>query len=192
MEEIWKDIDGYEGLYQVSNLGNVRSLNWANRGYSKNLYLKKQNRGYLHVELAKDGIRKSITVHRLVAVAFLENPNNYPFINHIDENKHNNCVENLEWCTPRYNAQYSINLHKNDIVQPGSKRPHIGGKRVGDYGAYKHKKAVLQYQKGGNLIREWETPSLLERETGWRASSIIECCKGRRKTAYGYIWQFAS
>ena len=107
MEEIWKDISGYEGLYQVSNFGNVKSLNWRRTGKPKNLYLKAHNRGYLQVELAKNGVKKSFMVHRLVAEAFIKNPNGFPVINHKDEDKANNSVENLEWCDNRYNKTYS-------------------------------------------------------------------------------------
>ena len=87
MEEIWRDVVGYEGLYQVSNKGNVKSLNWKNRGYERNLYLKPHNKGYLQVELAKDGKKKCFVVHRLVAIAFIPNPHKHPQVNHIDENK---------------------------------------------------------------------------------------------------------
>lgn len=187
MEEIWKDIDGYEGIYQVSNLGNVRSLNWGKRGIVRNLYLKKQNRGYLHVELAKNGKRKAFTVHRLVANAFLENPNGYPIINHKDENKQNNNVENLEWCSLTYNVRYSMDRHSGEKGYCGG-----SGRKKGTFGAYKHKSPVLQIGKDGDAIKTWDSVSFLERETGWRASSIVECCNGKRHTAYGYIWRFAS
>lgn len=111
MEEIWKDIDGFEGLYQVSNFGNVMSLNYGNRGYAKKLTPKFNNSGRLWVELLKGGKRKCMLVHRLVALAFIPNPNNFPQINHKDENPKNNFAFNLEWCTQSYNNHYSIERH---------------------------------------------------------------------------------
>ena len=114
MEEQWKDIKGYEGLYEVSNLGNVRSLDRTvkrGQGYTIKegrvltpFYEKKK--GYYQVVLAKDGKAKTYRVHRLVAIAFLENPYNYTDVNHKDEVKTNNNVDNLEWCTRKYNNNY--------------------------------------------------------------------------------------
>ena len=99
MEEIWKDIDGYEGLYQVSNLGRVKSFNYNRTG--KEMNLKPVNTcngfGYLYVNLNKNGKTRLFYIHRLVAKAFLENPDHKSDVNHKDENKTNNCVENLEW-----------------------------------------------------------------------------------------------
>lgn len=178
MEEIWKDIPGYEGLYQVSSKGNVRSLNWRNCGFVRNLYLKKHNRGYRHVELAKDGTRKAFTVHRLVAMTFIPNPNNYQTINHIDEDKTNNTVENLEWCTPSQNMRHTISLH--------SEKYHITGK------PFSQKGKVVQMSKTGEILRVWDNLVSIRHTNGWSDWSIGECCRGRRKTAYGYIWRFAS
>lgn len=101
--EIWKDCKGYEGLYQVSNLGRVWNVKLQR--YLKGSYDKD---GYIRVHLtAKNGKTKSEKIHRLVALAFLDNPNNYPVVNHKDENKQNNRVENLEWCSTKYNNIYS-------------------------------------------------------------------------------------
>ena len=108
--EIWKDIVGYEGLYKVSNKGNVYSVERINSqgrkwgGQTLKLLLDKI--GYIRVNLCKDGRIKNVTVHRLVAEMFIPNPNNYPEVNHRDEDKTNNCVENLEWCTREYNVNY--------------------------------------------------------------------------------------
>lgn len=113
MQETWRDVPGYEGLYQVSNQGNVRSVDRlvidTNR---KRLYKGKQlnpildRKGYKFVILSRQGRLKNMKVHRLVAMAFIPNPENYPEINHKDENKVNNFVENLEWCTTQYNTSY--------------------------------------------------------------------------------------
>ena len=114
MTEIFKDIPGYEGLYQVSNLGNVKSLNYRQTGKEQILRLhpKIKNKGYFKVRLFKNGIVKSYFVHRLVAEAFIPNQNNYPIINHKDENPSNNSVSNLEWCTYSYNINYGTRNEK--------------------------------------------------------------------------------
>ena len=103
MTEIWKQIDGYNNRYFVSNLGNVKSI-YANK--EKILKPFFNHDGYLIVDLRSPGFRKSVSVHRLVAIAFLPNPNNLLEVNHKDENKTNNCVENIEWCTTKYNCNY--------------------------------------------------------------------------------------
>lgn len=109
--EIWKDIEGYEGKYQVSNLGNVRSLRFRNQNFSKDLTQKTNNKGYKVVNLTDNSKNKPALVHRLVAMAFIDNPNNFPVVNHKDENPQNNHVDNLEWCTYSYNTIYSMNIH---------------------------------------------------------------------------------
>lgn len=113
-EETWKDVKGYEGLYQVSDMGNVKRVQHEDyncrQGYRifKERLLKQEInfRGYMKVTLSKNNIHKGLFVHRLVAEAFILNPNNYPQVNHKDENKANNCVDNLEWCDNKYNNNY--------------------------------------------------------------------------------------
>lgn len=173
MEEIWKDVVGYEGLYQVSNLGNIKSLNWRNTGISKNLWLKPHNKGYLQVELAKNGVKRTYVVHRLVAEAFIPNPLLLPQINHKDEVKTNNSVSNLEWCNASYNAIYSLKNRSSERKKRRSEK-------------------ILQYSKDGELIRVWDNSRTVFLETGMSDWSISECCRGNRKTAYGYKWQYAS
>lgn len=112
-KEIWKDIEGYEGFYQVSNLGNVRSLNYGNKGFVKNLKPRIVKDGYYMVNLKN----KNYQIHQLVAKAFISNPNNYVEINHKDENKHNNCADNLEWCSREYNVhEYFKKRNKFGVV----------------------------------------------------------------------------
>ena len=110
MKEIWKDIKGYEKLYQVSNLGNVRRIKFINNRTQKDkikmLKLIKDKKGYLKINLWKNNKSKMFLVHRIVAETFILNPNNLPQVNHKDENKSNNCVENLEWCSQKYNNNY--------------------------------------------------------------------------------------
>lgn len=104
--ERWKDVEGYE-QYKVSNCGRVKSLSNDKNRKEKILKQRKTRDGYLYVILCKDGKVKYFRVHRLVATAFVPNPLNFPQVNHKDENKENNCVWNLEWCTPQYNVEYS-------------------------------------------------------------------------------------
>lgn len=111
MEEIWKDIKGYEGKYQVSNYGSVKTLNYRRTGTAR-LLIPKNDKGYLAVGLYKNGKRKMFLIHRLVAEAFIPNPENLPQVNHIDEDKTNNYVENLEWCTQSYNNNYGTRLKR--------------------------------------------------------------------------------
>lgn len=178
--ELWKDIKGYEGLYQVSTKGNVRSLNWRNHGFVKNLYLKKQNRGYLQVELAKNGKTKMFMVHRLVAEAFLKNPEDYPCVNHLNEEKQDNRVENLEWCSASTNVKYSLEKHRDRVT---NRRYHTSHCRL--------TKPILQI-KDGTVVRRWDNSRQIFKETGMSDWSISECCRGNRKHAYGYDWQYAN
>ena len=106
--EIWKDIPDYEGLYQVSNLGNIKSLNYNNTKKEKLLKTKHDKRGYLAIELRNKGKRYYTRVHRLVAMAFIPNPNNYPQVNHINGIKSDNRVYNLEWCSVSKNTKHAF------------------------------------------------------------------------------------
>lgn len=110
--EKWKPIDGYEGLYEVSNLGRVKSLNYDHTGKERIMKPNKLKKGYLQVQLWRDGKYKMFLVHRLVATAFIPNPNNYPYINHKNETPLNNCAENLEWCDCKYNNNYGTRMEK--------------------------------------------------------------------------------
>lgn len=108
MSETWKDIKGYEGLYQVSDKGRVRNAD--------GLIMSQTKRGkYLKVGLSKNGIKKGVSVHRLVALAFIDNPNDLPYVNHKDEDKHNNVATNLEWCTAQYNSTYGTAKERNVV-----------------------------------------------------------------------------
>ena len=165
-KEIWRDVVGYEGLYQVSNLGRVKSLPKYHYKYEKLLHptVKKRD-GRVSVMLSKPtSKRKRISIHRLVAMAFLDNPHNYPEINHKDENPQNNCVDNLEWCTRKYNMNYGttpkrlnlknmkpVQYHEDDhIVRFNSIR---GAKKYGFDGA-----GILRSIKFGVKYKgkEWE------------------------------------
>lgn len=162
--EIWKDIEGFECKYQVSNTGKVRSLNYHRTGMVKELRLAHHKQGYLMANLFKNGENKLITVHRLVATAFLPNPMNLPVINHRDENPSNNHVSNLEWTTQKENLRYS----------------NIGWTP----------RPVLQFTKDGVLVGEYESMYDAYKQTGVDFSSISACCLGKYKSAGNFIWKY--
>lgn len=182
MEEVWKPIIGYEERYEVSNWGNVKSLRYGNTHKAKLLVPKCNNMGRLWVELRKDGKSKCMLIHRLVAMAFISNPNDCPQINHIDENPKNNHVDNLEWCTGSYNVRAYLNNHPD--VWKNRPRRRIGRYKK-NYGL-----EIDQCDKEGNVIKHWRCVRDIEVENKWSAWSIVECCRGNRKTAYGYKWNY--
>ena len=177
--EQWKDIKGYEGKYQISNYGEVRSLS----KWSKGKILKGGQCGnpgpYRFVCLVGSG-RKDIKnhyIHRLVAQAFIENPNNFTEVNHKDGNTLNNNVDNLEWCSHKYNMTHAYqNGFIDHSFQRGAKHPRA--------------KAVIQKTKDGEFVKEWESVNQIQRETEYLASAIFNCCKHRQKSAYGFIWEY--
>ena len=184
MTEIYKDIKDLEGLYKVSNFGRVKSLGNGKSYNSKERILKPDTsrNGYLKVLLYKDGKKKKFLVHRLVAEAFIPNPNNLPCVNHKDEDKTNNYVGtpendymdgNLEWCSHEYNINYGTRNER-------SAKARINGKKS---------KRVLQFTLDGELIREW--PSISEcGRNGFCIGNICECCQGKLKSHKGYIWRY--
>lgn len=184
MNEVWKDIQGYEGLYMVSNLGNVKSLNYQGiKGCEQLLKFKKNNDGRLWVALYKNGYGKPFLVHRLVAMEFIPNPLFLPQINHKDENPQNNVVENLEWCTGKYNVQYTVNRHPEWFKRGGNPGRSRDGKNK--------KYQVNQCDMDGNVIKKWPNARTVFVQTGMSDWSISECCRGKRKQAYGFKWQYA-
>ena len=176
MKEVWKDIQGYEGKYQVSNLGNVKSVNY-NRTKKEHLLGLYSRRGYLCVVLSKNCICKKFSVHRLVAQAFIENPENLPQVNHIDENKLNNRVDNLEFCDSKYNNSYGTH------IQRGLKTKKLRNCKTGGI-------SVLQFTKANKFVNEYSSIHEAERCTGIYKGNICACCKGRYKSAGGYIWKY--
>ena len=186
MSKAWKEIKGYEGRYLISSSGDVISLKYRGGHFSKMLTWKINNKGYAWVELRKNGIKEQKLVHRLVAENFIENPDGLNLINHKDENKLNNDVENLEWCDYSYNVLYSLERHPERCR--GNKGGNKGGIRRGcNYGL-----TVVQLDQNGNTIREWKNTRTIFLETGMSDWSIAEVCRGNRHTAYGYLWRYAN
>ena len=175
MNEVWKDIPNYEGIYQVSNLGNVKNV-------IKNKILKF---GYSH-----NGYRivclkgKMFRVHRLVAETFLNNIDNLPYVNHKDENKENNNVENLEWCTASYNLNYG---DRNNKV---AKKVSIWRKKKGSDYSPRERRKVAQYTLENNFIKEYKSINEAGRETKSSIGTIYKCCIGTSKSCNGYKWKF--
>lgn len=172
--EVWRDIKGYEGLYKVSSLGRVRSLDRVvtrNSGkvLRKGKLLKpgKNKDGYFQVILSKAGKQKAARVNRLVALAFLSNPEDLPQVNHIDEDKSNNRVNNLEWCSREYNCNYGT---RNEKIS----------------------KSVIMYDIQGNKLKEFDSIIDANQHLGKHkhSSNINACCSGKRKSAYGYKWKY--
>lgn len=158
--EIWKDVEDYEEYYQISNLGRIRNKR-------ENRILKpSKSGGYLHISLSY-GIRKDVLIHRLVAKAFIDNPLNLSYVNHKDENKLNNSVENLEWCTAKYNTSY--------------------GK-----GALARNQRIIQYDLQGNAIKIWESIKEAGEELKISQAGISACCRNVNKTSGGYAWTYAN
>lgn len=169
--EEWKDIKDYEGLYQVSNLGKIKRLRFINgktnikRERIKVQKLRKD--GYLEVALYKDGKGKSIQVHRLVAQAFVPNPENKPQVNHIDGNKQNNNIENLEWVSISENALHSARQLRKNV------------------------KEIEQYDLEGRYLATYSSITIAGEINGIRESSIANVLTGRRNKTYGYKWKYA-
>ena len=185
-EEEYKDVIGYEGLYQVSNKGNVKSLNYRHTGKERILKLRKNNRGYLQVFLYKEGKAKVYKVHRLVATAFIPNPNNLEQVNHIDEVKTNNIVENLEWCTREYNYHYGTRIRR--VAEANTGNPKLSKALINNP---KLSKPVIGINKVSGLIVEFPSTHEASRQTGISQGNIAQCCKGKLKSAGGFYWMYA-
>ena len=187
-KEIWRDIEGYEGYYMVSNLGNVKSLNYHRTGKERLLKPRKDKGGYLRVALCKDGKEKDYYVHRLAANAFLENSKNLPQVNHIDQNKENNCINNLEFCSSKYNCNYGDRSERQAEKLRGKKQSEEHVRKV----AEKHCKPIFGINKVSGLIIEFSSAREAEKHLGIANQSICACCKGRLKSCGGYAWYYAS
>ena len=188
--EIFKDIEGYEGSYQVSNEGRVKSLKF---GKERVLRPTVDEYGYLRVGLYIGRNKKTRRVHRLVAQAFIENPDNLPEINHKDENKANNNVENLEWCTSKYNCNYGSYNQKLSEAHKGKPNPWATKALTN---RSDQSIPVDMLSKQGEFLRNFPSESeaiRFLRENGFPKASFVnisKCCKSQRNTAYGHKWRY--
>jgi len=173
MDEIWKDIPEYEGLYQVSNMGRVkgvyRRVRTKNNGYriqKEIIYNIRANKtGYLRARLCNNGVNKKFCVHRLVMLAF-HGPSDLE-VNHIDGNKKNNCEWNLEYCTDKENKRHA---YENEL--------------------YTNCTPVIQYDINNKYISRYRSAAEAKRKTGIFSENILACCKGKSKTSGGFVWKY--
>ena len=177
--ELWKDIKDFEGLYQISNLGNIKSLPKKHNLKNGHSYIQKEqilkpfknNKGYLQIALVKNGKHYKRQVHNLVATTFIENPNNYIEINHKDENPSNNCVDNLEWCSHIYNSNYG---NRNKKISKALE------------------KKINQYDLNGNFIKTWNSQLEIQKELKIPQANISAVIRGIYKQTHGYRWEVAN
>ena len=193
-QEIWKDIPEYEGLYQVSNMGRVKSLKYNRSGKEKILKFGKTKNGYLYVNLYKDGKVKHYDIHRLVASTFIPNPDNLSEVNHKDENKENNHVDNLEFCNHTYNINYGTCKKRISKAHKGKHHTEETKQKMSvlkkGQPQYKHRKPILQYTLDNVFVRDWDSAKSVSKELNIYANAITSCCRGQQKTAYGFIWKY--
>lgn len=176
--EIWKDIKGFEGRYQVSNTGKVKSLRFLGHDGERLMKLSPHHSGYLIVQLGKRPA-KTYYVHFLVASAFLPSVDGKPIVNHIDGNKHNNHVDNLEWVTYKENTEHAI--------KTGLRNPHDTPKRFGKNNP--QSKPVLQYDLAGNFIKQWDSQSDVARAFNAKSSTVSACIDNPSLTFRGYMFR---
>lgn len=178
VEEIWKDIIEREGLYQVSTFGRIKSLaKTSSKGCKKDRILKvgTDTAGYPYMIFVKNKKLKGVSVHRLVAKAFIPNPENKPCVNHINGIKSDNRVENLEWCTYQENVIHAINLGLRFARKGSESKCSI---------------PISQFTLGGEWIKDWGSGRQIFRETRFSATRIALCIRKKRGTAYGFLWKF--
>ena len=175
--EVWQDIPGYEGLYQVSTYGRVKSLDhYVSNNHRNGLSLKKgrilepqKYKGYRSICFSKDSVVRRFQIHRIVANVFIPNFNGYPIINHIDVNPSNNRVENLEWCTYSYNNNYDNAVSKR---------------------AVQLMKKIAMYDKNGNLLYEYDNSKEAGKDLGVSVGAIQKACTNRNKSCKGYVFKY--
>lgn len=184
---IRKQVVGYEGLYEVDQFGRVYGIDRIKtvvdngRIYEKHIAGKQMKqsthtKGYKTVSLTKNGSTKTMFVHRIVAEAFLPNPNNLPMVNHKDEDKTNNFIDNLEWCTASYNRTYGKAIER----QAKKMRGRESNKKI----------AIIQKNMNGEFLDWFDSLTKAAENVNGSTSAISVVCKGKRKTAYGYLWEY--
>lgn len=185
--EEWRDICGFEGVYQISNMGRVkRIIDAFGRPLIRILHPYLSPAGYYLVDLRASGKKKKISVHRLVAIAFIENPDNKPNIDHINAIKDDNRAENLRWCTQKENCNNPISIKRLSESQKGEKSVLYGKKGSLHYESRK----VAMCDMQGNVIKEFGAIAEAERETGISRANICIVCQGKRSSANGYKWRY--
>lgn len=189
--EIWKDVKGYEGFYQVSNTGRVKSLDrtiyfsdgrirkYAGQILNRN---SKTSSGYKQCILKVNGISKYAYIHRLVAETFIENPKNKREVNHINGNKDDNRVENLEWVTASENDYHAV---KSGLRFPSEKQ-----KAIASYYGKLNGKPVIQLTRTGDTVCRYGSASEADRAMGFKLGSVGEACRGKCKTRGGFVWKY--
>lgn len=187
MNEVWKPVRGYEDRYEVSNTGKVRSLNYRHKGITKELKPTTEGKGYLMVGLCRDGSMKWGKIHRLVAEAFLPNPENKREVNHIDGDKKNNVVDNLEWVTASENMKHAFKI---GLIKPDPEWGRTLGTKYGKESARKHaeecRKPIWAINSDSGYVSFFESAAQVEKILGINHSSVPRVCDGRQKSAKGY------
>jgi hypothetical protein len=180
--EIWRDIPGYEGFYQASSFGRIKSLKRIRKNGKGACYEQRERilkthispNGYSQVTLSKLGKLKQANIHRLIAMSFIPNPKHLPEINHRNENKQDNCISNLEWCSRSYNNNYGTRNQRTGVA---------------------NSKKVFQFDANGNLIHAYQSAHAAIKAVKSKIGRgsldcICKVCRNERKRAYGYIWSY--
>lgn len=197
-QEEWRAIKGYEGMYEVSSHGRVKSLKRMTTSSVGRKPAPVKERilsgginlnGYRFLYLCKYGKLQRFYVHRLVALTFIDNPHNYPNINHKDENRLNNCVENLEWCTQKYNVNYGGCREKIRMFNLSDKNPNRGRHRPEKF-KEKVRKPIIQLDRDGNVVNEWDSAKTAGATLGIFPQQITAACKKKILSYKNYIWKY--
>lgn len=186
--EVWRPVVGYEGLYEVSSLGRVATLNYKNTKTRRLLSIAINTNWYQYINIYKNKIRTNIRVHRLVASAFLDNPNSKICVNHINGIKIDNSIGNLEWATYSDNISHAYKTWLNKQTEKNLMKNNNPAKwKFGSH--HNTARRINQYTIDNKFIRTWW--SIIEATNYTKAGHITGCCKWDRKTAWGFIWKYA-
>lgn len=183
--EVWKEIEGFNGDYLVSNYGRVKSFKMK---HERIMRLRKDKDGYMLITLHNNNHVTTKKVHRLVAQAFIPNPENLPQVNHKDENKANNIVDNLEWCTCKYNINYGAHTQKVANTQRGRKHTCEHIQKIRENAINKRKVKMLSLD--GKVIKRFKSASDAGRYVNGNTTNVIAVIKGRSQTYKGYLFAY--